>query len=52
MTAFFNERGKAIATTLAETGWQSPLEPLAGGGDISALWERLEELSRPVDRVF
>ncbi|WP_424740860.1 hypothetical protein [Mycobacterium sp.] len=40
MTAFFNERGKAIAATLAQTGWHSPLEPLAGG-DISVLWERL-----------
>jgi DNA invertase Pin-like site-specific DNA recombinase len=36
-TKFFNERAKAIAATLAQTGWHSPLEPLAGG-DITALW--------------
>jgi DNA invertase Pin-like site-specific DNA recombinase len=41
MTAFFNQRGQAIATTLAQTGWHSPLEPLAAGGDISDLWEQL-----------
>jgi site-specific DNA recombinase len=40
-TKFFNERGHQIAATLAQTGWHSPLEPLAGGDNISALWSRL-----------
>jgi hypothetical protein len=39
-TKYYNERGRDIATTLAQTGWHSPLEPLAGG-DISTLWEPL-----------
>jgi DNA invertase Pin-like site-specific DNA recombinase len=41
MTKFFTERGSQIAATLAQTGWHSPLEPLAGGDNISALWSKL-----------
>jgi site-specific DNA recombinase len=40
MTRFFTDRGAVIAATLAQTGWHSPLEPLAGG-DITGLWSEL-----------
>jgi DNA invertase Pin-like site-specific DNA recombinase len=39
-TKFFTERGQAIAATLAQTGWHSPLQPLADG-DITGLWATL-----------
>jgi hypothetical protein len=40
ITRLADQRSKQIAETLAQAGWRSPLEPLAGG-DIAAAWEGL-----------
>jgi site-specific DNA recombinase len=51
ITRTADARARDIADTLAQVGWRSPLEPLAGG-DIAALWfgddqhERLSLMQR------
>ena len=40
ITKRLDERAKEIAEVLAQAGWRSPLEPLAGG-NIATVWEQL-----------
>jgi site-specific DNA recombinase len=40
ITRLADQRSTQIAETLAQAGWRSPLEPLAGG-DIAAVWTGL-----------